>query len=71
MLDIVSPEIGSLRFWECSQRFPQQFDSMFQVSLPLGPVLGGGRSRSGHSGRGLGEYASRIVESAGLVRTEL
>jgi hypothetical protein len=68
MLDIVPPEIGALRFWECCQRFPQQFDSTFQVLLPLGSVVGAGRSPSG---RGLGEYARRMVESAGLARTKL
>jgi hypothetical protein len=83
MLDMASPEIGALRFRECSHRFPQQFDSALQVLLPLGSVVGAGRSPSGRSptgrsptgrgtsGRGLGEYASRIVESAGLVRTKL
>jgi hypothetical protein len=46
MLDVVPPELGSLRFWECSHRFPQQFDSTFQVLLPLGSVVGAGRNRS-------------------------
>ena len=39
LLDIASPEIGSLRFWECSHRFPQQFDSAFQALPLLGSVF--------------------------------
>src|SRR5437868_7744006 len=73
MLDVASPEIGALRFWECCHRFPQQFDGTFAVLLALGSVVEAGRSRSrrGPSGRGLGQYARRVVESAGLVRAKL
>jgi hypothetical protein len=67
LLDMASPEIGSLRFGEYIHRFPQQFDSAFQVLLSLGSVVGAGR---GPFGPGLGEDARRMVESAGLVRTK-